>query len=296
MKKIALISVSDKTDVDIFASKLVSQGYTIISTGGTAKFLISKGIKIVSISDFTGFDEILEGRVKTLHPIIHAGILAKSKKDIDKLNDSKYSLIDIVVVNLYPFEKTISNKKSTFTDAIENIDIGGPTLVRAAAKNYNDVAVVTDPSQYNNLINEIKINKGCTNIDFRKRLSEEAFGLTAYYETLISNYFNNYNNNIFPNKKIVCGNLIETLRYGENPHQKAAIYSSKNKLGILQLNGKKLSYNNYNDIFSALNLSKMLPKNIGTVIIKHTNPCGVSINKNNIDKCVRAILSNEMPD
>ena len=155
MKKIALISVSDKTNVDTLASELISRGYNIISTGGTAKFLISKGIKIIPISDFTNFDEILEGRVKTLHPIIHAGILAKSKKDIDDLNDSKYSLIDIVVVNLYPFEQTISKRSCSFNDAIENIDIGGPTLLRASAKNHQRVTVLTDPSDYNHVLEEL---------------------------------------------------------------------------------------------------------------------------------------------
>ena len=285
MKKIALISVSDKTDVDIFASKLVSQGYTIISTGGTAKFLISKGIKIVSISDFTGFDEILEGRVKTLHPIIHAGILAKSKKDIDKLNDSKYSLIDIVVVNLYPFEKTISNKKSTFTDAIENIDIGGPTLLRASAKNHQRVTVLTDPSDYSIVIDEI-IKNGKVKKETRLMLATKVFSKVSRYDTLISSYLDSSfknKNKIMDTKVTIKAVELEKLRYGENPHQKAKIYkiSEPHLTGFSysQLSGKALSFNNLVDTESAFSCVEQL-RDPSCVIVKHANPCGAASAKN----------------
>ena len=165
---------------------------------------------------------------------------------------------------------------------IEKIDVGGPTMVRAAAKNYHDVTVITSSDQYVQLIEELKKNKGSTSLDFRERLSRIAFTETAYYDSVISDYFNKKNNIIFPKRKIFHTNLIETPRYGENPHQKSAIYSKNNSLKINQIHGKQLSYNNYNDIFSALTISKSLPKNTGTVIVKHANPCGVSINKDNI--------------
>ncbi len=155
-------------------------------------------------------------------------------------------------------------------------------MVRAAAKNYNDITVITDPEQYKDLIKELNTNKSKTTLKFRQKMSELAFTETAYYDGLITNYFNSQSKNLFPKKKILFGNLVERLRYGENPHQKAAIYSINKKLNINQLNGKQLSYNNYNDIFSALLISKSLPKNKGTVIVKHSNPCGVSINKNKV--------------
>ena len=193
----------------------------------------------------------------------------------------KYENIDLVIVNFYPFEKTLLKKKN-HKNIIENIDNGGPTLVRAAAKNYDDVTVVTNIEQYNELVNELKKNKGSTSIEFRINLSEEAFSQTAYYDSIINNYYSNKTKNKFPKRKLVYGNLVEKLRYGENPHQEAAIYSYNKYLDIVQLHGKKLSYNNYSDLYSALNISKNLPKNLGTVIIKHANPCGVSINKNKL--------------
>ena len=172
---------------------------------------------------------------------------------------------------------------------MKNIDIGGPTMVRAAAKNFNDVTVITDPNQYDNLIEELNSNNSKTTLEFRQQMSEIAFAETAYYDGVISDYFNYKSKKLFPKKKIFFGNLIENLRYGENPHQKAAIYSLKQKLNIKQLSGKKLSYNNYNDIFASLLISKSLPKNIGTAIIKHATPCGVSINKNNLESYKQAL-------
>ena len=282
--KQALISLSNKSNLKSILKILIKHNIKIISSGGTSKEIKKLGFNCSEISKFTESSEILDGRVKSLHPKIYAGILSKrdNKKHHSELKNHNYEEIDLVIVNFYPFEKTLEKIKS-HKKIIENIDIGGPTLVRAAAKNYKDVTVITNPNQYQNLITEIEKNKGSTSINFRKKLSEEAFALTAYYDSVISNYFNTQTKNIFPEKKIMYGNLIETLRYGENPHQKAAIYSTKQNLEILQLHGKKLSYNNYNDIFSALNISKLFPKNIGTVIVKHANPCGVSINKNKID-------------
>tara|TARA_B100000029_G_scaffold183864_1_gene181410 strand:+ start:256 stop:1296 length:1041 start_codon:yes stop_codon:yes gene_type:complete len=283
MKRIkqAIISVSNKNNLKKILITLSKYNVNLLSSGGTFKEIKKLNFKCTEISKFTGSPEILGGRVKTLHPKIYGGILSKRnnkyhKKDLLKNN---FSEIDLVIVNFYPFEK-ILNKNSNHRKIIESIDIGGPTLARAAAKNYKDVTVITNPDQYNNLINELNKNEGGTSLNFRKKMSEEAFSETAYNESLISNYFNKFNNNEFPKKKTIYGNLIEKLRYGENPHQKSAIYSLEKKLNIQQIHGKKLSYNNYNDIFSALSISKFFPKNIGTVIVKHTNPCGVSIETN----------------
>ena len=246
--------------------------------------------KCTEVSKYTESPEILGGRVKTLHPKIHGGILSKRKNKSHKkdLLKNNFLEIDLVIVNFYPFEKTLATTNNHLK-IIENIDIGGPAMVRAAAKNYNDVTVITCPGQYDDLIKELNINKGSTSISFRQKMSEEAFSETAYYDSLVSNYFNKFNNNEFPKKKTIYGNLIEKLRYGENPHQSGAIYSSKKNLDIKQIYGKKLSYNNYNDIFSALTISKSFPKNIGTVIVKHTNPCGASIEKKQLNSYQSAL-------
>ena len=284
MKKIkkAIVSVSDKKNLKFLLKTLSKHKIEIISSGGTFKEIKKLGFKCLEISKFTGSKEILSGRVKTLHPKIHSGILSirSSKSHSNDLKKNSYEEIDLVIVNFYPFENTLKNTNNQ-KKIIENIDIGGPTMVRSAAKNYNDVAVITNYNQYQELSNELKVNKGCTTLNFRKRMSVLAFNETAYYEAVISNYFNSDSKILFPKKKIFFGNLIENLRYGENPHQSAAIYSINKELNLNQLHGKKLSYNNYNDIFSALLISKSLPKNTGTVILKHSNPCGVSINKNN---------------
>jgi len=280
--KKALISVFDKTNILDIAKFLISQNIEIYSSGGTYKHLKENKIKVIEISKYTNSPEILDGRVKTLHPKIHAGILSKrnNKSHLKDLKKNNFEEIDLVIVNFYPFEKTLEITKNHQT-IVENIDVGGPTMVRAAAKNYNDVTVITKQEQYIKLINELKNNKGRTSLNFRQKMSETAFSETAYYDALIFDYFNNKSKNKFPERKVIFGNLIEKLRYGENPHQEAAIYSKK-KLNINQLNGKQLSYNNYNDIFSALLISKSLPKNQGTAIIKHANPCGVSVNKNDL--------------
>ena len=283
MKKIkkALISVSDKKHLKNLLKVLTKYKIQLISSGGTYKEIKKLKFKCLEVSEYTGFPEILGGRVKTLHPKIHSGILSRrdNKSHKKDLKNNNFEEIDLVIVNFYPFEKTLE-QTSNHAKIIENIDIGGPTMVRAAAKNYNYVTVITSSNQYNNLINEIENYKGSTSIDFREKMSLEAFSETAYYDAVISNYFNKIKNNVFPQKKVIYGNLIEKLRYGENPHQQAAIYTRAQSLSIQQIHGKQLSYNNYNDIFSALNISKSLPKNLGTVIVKHANPCGVSINKN----------------
>ena len=285
MKKIktALISVSDKKDLKPLLSCLKKNNIKIISSGGTYKEIKKLKFKCIEVSEFTNSPEILEGRVKTLHPKIHAGILnkRKSKIHLKDLQNNKFENIDLVIVNFYPFEETLKNTKN-HKKIIENIDVGGPTMVRSAAKNYQDVTVITSSNQYEKLIDELKKNKGSTSLEFREKLSRIAFTETAYYDSVISDYFNKRNNITFPKKKVLHTNLIETLRYGENPHQKSAIYSKNSSLKINQIHGKQLSYNNYNDIFSALTISKSLPKNTGTVIVKHANPCGVSINKNHL--------------
>ena len=285
MKKIkkALISVSDKKDLRKLLKVLTKHKIELISSGGTYKEIKKLKFKCLEVSEYTGFPEILEGRVKTLHPKIHAGILSKRNNNSHNkdLKNNNFEEIDLVIVNFYPFEKTLE-QTTNHLKIIENIDVGGPTMVRAAAKNYNDVTVITSSDQYSELISEIENNKGSTSIEFREKMFLEAFSETAYYDAVISDYFNKIKDNNFPKKKIIYGNLIEKLRYGENPHQTAAVYSKKQSLNIKQIHGKQLSYNNYNDIFSALTISKSLPKNSGTVIVKHANPCGVSINKNTL--------------
>ncbi len=288
--KNAIISLSDKSKIKLILRILKKYKINIISSGGTSKEIKRLGYKCIEVSDYTNSDEILDGRVKTLHPKLYAGILSKrdNKKHINELKKNKYDQIDLVIVNFYPFEETLKVSKN-HKKLIENIDIGGPSLVRATAKNYNYATILTSPNQYKEFTMELEKNNGSTSLEFRKRASQEAFNLTAYYDSVISEYFNENNSNYFPKKKIIHGKLIEELRYGENPHQRSAIYSKNNNLGIIQLSGKKLSYNNYNDIYAALNISKTLPKNTGTVIVKHANPCGVSINKNNLKSYKEAL-------
>ena len=292
MKKIktALISVSDKRNLKSLLDILKKNKIQIISSGGTYKEIKKLKFKCLEVSKFTNFPEILEGRIKTLHPKIHAGILNKRniKSHLKDLKDNNFENIDLVIVNFYPFEKTLSLTKS-HKKIIENIDIGGPTMVRSAAKNYNDVTVITSSNQYEELIDELNKNKGSTSLKFREKLSRIAFTETAYYDSIISNYFNKITNTTFSDKKVFHGNLIEQLRYGENPHQLSAIYSKNSDMSLKQIHGKQLSYNNYNDIYAALTISKSLPKNKGTVIVKHANPCGVSIKKDHLDSYKSAL-------
>ena len=288
--KTALISVSDKNNLKPLLNILKKNKIKIISSGGTYKEIRRLKFECLEVSKFTNSPEILEGRVKTLHPKIHAGILNKrEKKSHSKdLKNNDFENIDLVIVNFYPFENTLK-KTRNHKKIIENIDVGGPTMVRSAAKNYNDVTVITSSDQYEELIQELKKFKGSTSLNFREKLSRVAFAVTAYYDSVISNYFNKKTNTIFPKKKIFHGNLIEQLRYGENPHQQSAIYSSSSNMNLKQIHGKKLSYNNYNDIFSALTISRSLPKGIGTVIVKHANPCGVSAKKDHLESYKSAL-------
>ena len=280
----ALISVSDKSNLKPLLNVLKKNKIKIISSGGTFKEIKKLKFNCIEISKFTNSPEILEGRVKTLHPKIYAGILnkRKSKLHLKDLRVNNFENIDLVIVNFYPFENTVKNTNN-HRKIIENIDVGGPTMVRSAAKNYKDVTVITSSEQYVELIDELNKYKGSTSLDFRERLSRIAFTETAYYDSVISNYFNKITKTNFPKKKVIHGNLIETLRYGENPHQKSGIYSRETEMDVKQIHGKQLSYNNYSDIFAALTISKSLPKDTGTVIVKHTNPCGVSIKKKPIE-------------
>ncbi len=282
--KTALISVSDKRNLKPLLNVLKKNKVKIISSGGTYKEIKRLKFSCIEVSNFTNSPEILEGRVKTLHPKIHAGILNKrdSKSHLKDLRVNNFENIDLVIVNFYPFENTLKNTNN-HSKIIENIDVGGPTMVRSAAKNYKDVTVVTSSEQYAELIDELNKFKGSTSLEFREKLSRIAFAETAYYDSVISDYFNKITNTNFPKKRVLHGNLINTLRYGENPHQESGIYSRKSEMDIKQIHGKQLSYNNYNDIFAALTISKSLPKNSGTVIVKHANPCGVSIKKNHLE-------------
>ncbi len=286
----AIISLSNKSKISLILSSLKKYKISIISSGGTSKEIKKLGYKCTNISEYIKTDEILDGRVKTLHPKLYAGILNKrdNKNHKKELKRNNYDSIDLVIVNFYPFEETLKNTNN-HNKLIENIDIGGPTLVRAAAKNYKYTTILTSPHQYKEFILDLEKNKGSTSLELRKKLSQEAFNLTAYYDSVISEYLNDNNNDHFPQKKTIYGNLVEVLRYGENPHQQSAIYSKNNNLDISQLSGKKLSYNNYNDIYAALNISRTLPKNKGTVIVKHANPCGVSINNSKIESYKEAL-------
>ena len=290
LKKIkrAIISVSDKSNLKKILPIFKKYKIEIISSGGSYKKIKSMKYNCIEVSNYTGFPEMLSGRVKTLHPKIHAGILSirknkAHKKDLLRQNISE---IDLVIVDLYPFEKELNNKSKKI---IEYIDIGGPALIRAAAKNFSDVTVISNISDYSSLANELKINKGSTSLKFRKYMSSKAFSVTSYYDSVVSNWFNNQLNKKFPEKKIIHGNLVKKLRYGENPHQQGAIYAVNNNLGLDKIHGKELSYNNYNDIYSAISIINTFKKNQGTVIIKHTNPCGVSIEKNQIKSFKNAL-------
>ena len=291
IKKIkrAIISVSDKSNLKLILPVLKKFKIEIISSGGSYKKIKNMNYNCIEVSNYTGFSEMLNGRVKTLHPKIHAGILnirnnATHRSELKKKNIPE---IDLVIVDLYPFEKQLKEKSKNL---IEYIDIGGPTLIRAAAKNFNDVAVISNNDDYSSLVKELKTNKGATSIKFRKFMSAKAFSLTAYYDSVVSHWLNNQLNIKFPKNETVHGKLIEKLRYGENPHQEGSLYGTNDNLDIEKIHGKKLSYNNYNDIYSALSILKTFKKKEGAVIIKHANPCGVSTEKNQIKSFENAIM------
>ena len=281
--KNALISVSDKTALNQILRVLKRYNIEIISSGGTYKTIKKLGYNCKEVSSYTGFKEMLDGRVKTLHPKIHSGILfnRSNKKHNKEMKKQKYLSIDLVVVNFYPFKNSVLNSKNE-KNIIENIDIGGPTMVRAAAKNYKDVLIITEKNDYSRLVDELKKYKGSTSLKFRELMSSKAFSLTAYYDSTIAHWFNNKLSIKFPNKKTIFGKKLEQLRYGENPHQQSSIYVNDfndSEIGLKKISGKDLSYNNYNDIFSGLDILLSVKKIPTTVIIKHANPCGVSSNK-----------------
>ena len=281
--KNALISVSDKANLNLILKTLKKYNIRIISSGGTYKSIKKLGYSCTEISAYTGFKEMLDGRVKTLHPKIHAGILHNrlSKKHLGEMSKQKYPSIDLIIVNFYPFQKIVVESNSP-KKIIENIDIGGPTMVRSAAKNFNNVTIITSKNDYSSLIEEIEKNNGSTSIKFRELMSSKAFGLTAYYDAMIANWFNKKLKIEFPERKTIFGKKIQKLRYGENPHQQSSLYVSDyndQNIGLEQLGGKELSYNNYNDMFAALEILLNIKKKACTVIIKHANPCGVSVNK-----------------
>ena len=281
--KNALISVSNKENLISLLKALKKFNINIISSGGTYDSIKKLGYKCTELSRYTGFKEMLDGRVKTLHPKIHAGILhdRQNKKHKNEMSKQKFPAIDLIVVNFYPFQKIVTNIKNS-KKIIDNIDIGGPTMVRAAAKNFKNVSIVTNRNDYKSLIKELETLKGKTSLKFRELMSSKAFSLTAYYDAMIANWFNKKLKIEFPERKTIFGRKLQKLRYGENPHQHSAIYVSDyedKKLKFNQIHGKELSYNNYNDMFASLEILDSLKRNSGTVIIKHANPCGVSENK-----------------
>lgn len=287
-QKTALISVSDKAGLVEFAKELQNLGIKIISTGGTAKALEQAGINVTQIDKITGFPEILDGRVKTLHPKIHAGILAirSNKEHMQKLKELSIEPIDIVAINLYPFKAAISKENAKLEDAIENIDIGGPAMIRAAAKNYQDVCVIVSPQQYRTVIEELKKNNLEISIETKKKLAAFAFKEIAEYDVLIDNYLNLAFNAeiVFPEKVNLSFEKLQDCRYGENPHQKAAFYKEPFVeepciSNAIQLQGKELSFNNIYDANSAIELVKEFEEPT-IAIIKHNNPCGVASAKN----------------
>ncbi len=278
----ALISVSDKTGLTDFARALSSHGIELISTGGTAKAIADAGLKVRDVSDLTGFPEMMDGRVKTLHPKVHGGLLAirDNAEHAASMKQHGIAPIDLLVVNLYPFEATVA-KGAAWDDCIENIDIGGPAMIRAAAKNHNDVAIVVETEDYARLLDELKAYGGTT-LALRKALAQKAYARTAAYDAAISNWFANELGDAAPAYRAFGGKLAQALRYGENPHQSAAFYRApEQRFGVAtarQVQGKQLSYNNINDTDAAYEcIAEFDPqRSPACVIVKHANPCGVA--------------------
>jgi phosphoribosylaminoimidazolecarboxamide formyltransferase/IMP cyclohydrolase len=284
-----LLSVSDKTGLIELAKELVNNKAMLISTGGTKKALLDAGIPAVDISEVTGFPEMLDGRVKTLHPKIHGGILAirDNAEHVKTIKEHDIHPIDMVICNLYPFAKVASNPESTYEEVVENIDIGGPSMVRSAAKNHHDVAVITSPEQYASIIAELKSNGGKISLETRKKLACDAFTHTAQYDLAISQYFKAQLSQGFSDEISFSFKCKQVLRYGENPHQTAAFYTELNPpadslANATILHGKELSYNNLLDIDSALSLLREFGRP-ASVILKHNNPCGAAVSKNLVD-------------
>ena len=277
----ALISVSDKTGLVELGKALAAHGVAILSTGGSAKTLRDAGVEVIEVSDHTGFPEIMDGRVKTLQPAIHGGILARRTHAGHRkaMSDHKIAGIDLVVVNLYPFEATVA-RGADFATCVENIDIGGPALIRASAKNHDFVTVVVDPADYAPVIAELAANKGATTLALRRKLAAKAYARTASYDSAIANWFAKQQDETFPERLTITAERVQTLRYGENPHQQAAFYSDgSQRPGIAtarMVQGKELSYNNIGDTEAAYECVAEF-KEPAVVVVKHANPCGVAI-------------------
>ncbi|QPF84993.1 bifunctional phosphoribosylaminoimidazolecarboxamide formyltransferase/IMP cyclohydrolase [Bradyrhizobium genosp. L] len=292
----ALLSVSDKTGLIDFAKALSDHGVELVSTGGTAKAIAAAGLKVKDVSELTGFPEMMDGRVKTLHPKVHGGLLAirDNKEHAAAMAAHGIAPIDLLVVNLYPFEATV-DKGAGFEECIENIDIGGPAMIRAAAKNHDDVAVVVEANDYQAVLDELAAHKGATSLGLRRRLAAKAYARTAAYDAAISNWFAMQLETTAPDFRAFGGRLIQSLRYGENPHQTAAFYATPEKRqGVAtarQLQGKELSYNNINDTDAAYEcVSEFDPnRTAACAIIKHANPCGVAEGPNLATAYARAL-------
>ena len=291
----ALLSVSDKSGIVEFARELKERGIELLSTGGTAKLLVSHGISVKEVAEHTGFPEIMGGRVKTLHPKIHGGLLGRRGLDEAIMREHGIEPIDLLTVNLYPFAATVARPDCSYEDAVDNIDIGGPAMVRAAAKNHESVTVVVDPSDYRALLDELAANQGATNVAMRRKLAAKAFAHTAQYDAMVSAYFTGAVGGgapTFPDDLNLSFRKHLDLRYGENPHQQAAFYTDPRAIGASvtqakQIQGKELSYNNIVDSDTALECVRQfeLP---ACVIVKHANPCGVAQAENIADAYARA--------
>ena len=288
MARLALLSVSDKTGIVELARQLVKEfDFELISSGGTAKTLQEAGLTVTKVSDYTGSPEILGGRVKTLHPRIHGGILSRREipQDVEDMDSNDIRPIDLVVVNLYPFEETIAKADVTVAEAIEKIDIGGPTLLRASAKNFAHVTVLSNPKYYESYLQELKDNNGEASLNFRQKMAGETFALTNAYDGAIADYFASLSTGettTLPSRYTVAGTAFQTLRYGENPHQSATWYQRGSKAtgwtAATQLQGKELSYNNLVDLEAARRIiAEFDPKEPAAAVLKHTNPCGVAV-------------------
>ena len=279
----ALLSVSDKSGLIEFARALAGQGIELVSTGGTAKAIAAAGLKVTDVSDLTGFPEMMDGRVKTLHPKVHGGLLAirGNAEHAQSMKDHGIAPIDLLVVNLYPFEATV-DKGAGFEECIENIDIGGPAMIRAAAKNHDDVAVIVEAQDYQAVLDELATHKGATTLPLRRRLAAKAYARTAAYDAAISNWFAAVLKDDAPDFRSLGGRLIQPLRYGENPHQTASFYRTPDRRpGVAtarQLQGRELSYNNINDTDAAYECIAEFDasRTAACVIVKHANPCGVA--------------------
>ena len=291
--KRALISVSDKTGIVEFATNLAKHGVDILSTGGTSKALKDAGLKVTDVSDHTGFPEIMNGRVKTLHPLVHGGILADrdNSEHVKAMTDNDIQAIDIVIVNLYPFVDTVASG-ADFDTCIENIDIGGPSMVRSCAKNHKHTTIVTNPDQYATVVSEMDQNNGSTTLETRREFALAAFAHTAEYDSHIANWFSKELQEEYPTKLFSVGTLKQVLRYGENPHQKAAVYSTDDKAisitNAKQLQGKELSYNNLNDADGAFEMVSDFDTP-SCAIIKHANPCGIASGADSHEAWVKAL-------